>query len=137
MIGPPFRKLSIKKLELSPLGFSVPPPGAGLNVAVTVAAGDVTAPGAAGAAGPPAGTLEVGSCAGAAGFTAPGAPGLTAAGAPGLTAGAPGLAAAGAPGLATGGAPGGDVRGGAGDCASEFSANANEIRQAVSSVFIV
>jgi len=130
MIGPPFRKLSIKKLELSPLGFSVPPPGAGLNVAVTVAAGDVTAPGAAGAAGPPAGTLEVGSCAGAAGFTAPGAPGLTAAG-------APGLAAAGAPGLATGGAPGGDVRGGGGDCASEFSANANEIRQAVSSVFIV
>src|SRR5439155_20686580 len=122
MIGPPFRKLSIKKLELSPLGFSVPPLGAGLNVAVTVAAGDVTAPGAVGAAGPPGGTLEVGSCAGAAGFTA---------------AGAPGLAAAGAPGLATGGAPGGDVCGGAGDCASEFSANASEIRQAVSSVFIV
>ena len=130
MIGPPLRKLSINQLVPTrpPLGFcsaagaGLPAvAGAGLNVAVIVAPG---------ATGPPGGTLCAGSCAGAAGFTAPGAPGLTAAG-------APGLAAAGAPGLATGGAPGGDVRGGAGDCASEFSANASEIRQAVSSVFIV
>src|SRR6266567_1376363 len=131
MMGPPLRKLSINQL------LARAPPDAGVSMAAGAGL-SVAAILAVGAAGPPAGAVPVGSCAGAAGLTAPGAPGLTAVGAPGLTAaGAPGLAAVGAPGLATGGAPGGDVRGGAGDCASEFSANASEIRQAVSSVFIV
>ena len=123
MTGPPLRKLSINQL------LARAPPAAGVSVAAGAGL-SVAAILAVGAAGPPAGAVPGGSCAGAAGFTAPGAPGLAAAG-------APGLAAAGAPGLATGGAPGGDVRGGGGDCASEFSANASEIRQAVSSVFIV
>ena len=79
---------------------------------------------------PRRGEPPVGSCAGAAGFTAAGAPGLTAAGAPGLT-------AAGAPGLAAGATPGGAVCGGAGDCASEVSVSASEHRHAISSVFIV
>jgi hypothetical protein len=96
-------------------------PGAGLSVAVTVAAGDVAAPGGGGMAGAPGGKLAVGSCAGAAGFAR----------APGLTAGA------GAPGGGPGGGPGGDVRGGAGDCASEVNASASEHRQAVSNVFII
>src|SRR5882724_6047662 len=118
IIGPPFRKLSIKKLVAPPsagvaaaAGLSAP--GAGLKVAVMVAPGT---------AGPPGGALPVGSCAGAAGFTA---------------AGAPGLAATGAPGLATGATPGGAVCGGAGDCASEVSVSASEHRHAISSVFIV
>src|SRR4029453_6169469 len=92
MIGPPFRKLSIKKLVAPPsVGAAAAPgaglsaPGAGLKVALMAAPGG-------------------GSCAGAAGFTA---------------AGAPGLAATGAPGLAAGETPGGAVCGGAGDCASE------------------
>jgi hypothetical protein len=122
MIGPPLRKLSIKKFELNPLGFVGASAGAGLSVAVTVAAGDVTAPGGGGTAGAPGGKLAVGSCGGAAGFT-------------GAAAG--GLAAAGAPGFTGGGAPGGDVCGGAGDCADEVSANASENKQAVSNVFIV
>jgi len=83
------------------------PPGAGLSVTGT------DAPGAAGWPG----------CAGAAGFTAAGAPGLAAAGAPG--------------GFATGGAPAGTVCCGAGDCASEISANASEHTHVVSNVFIV
>lgn len=105
--------------------------GAGLNVALIVApgaAGEVAAPGGAGAAGAPGGKFAVGSCAGAAGFATP--PGLTAGG-------APGLAATGAPGLAIGEAPGGDVRGGAGDCASEVNASASEHRQTLSNVFII
>src|SRR3989449_10828637 len=116
MMGPPLRKLSINQLlaRAPPdAGVSLAP-GAGLSVAAILAVG---------AAGPPPGAVPVGSCAGAAGVTAPGAPGLTAAG-------APGLAAAGAPGRSTGGAPGGDVRGGAGDLARGFSANASGIRQA-------
>jgi hypothetical protein len=119
-MGPPFRKLSIKKLEPSPLGLVGASLGDGLSVAVTVAVGEVTAPGDAGAAGPPGGKFAVGSCAGAAGFAR----------APGLTAGA------GAPG----GGPGGDCcggAGGAGDCAREVSASASEHRQAVSNVFII
>src|SRR5712692_9058289 len=67
MIGPPFRKLSIKKLEPSPLGLVGASLGDGLSVAVTVAVGEVAAPGDAAAAGPPEGKLAVGSCAGAAG----------------------------------------------------------------------
>ena len=123
MIGPPLRKLSIKKFELNPLGFAAASAGAGLSVAVTVAAGDVTAPGGGGGTpGAPGGKLAVGSCGGAAGFT-------------GAAAG--GLAAAGAPGFTVGGGPGGDVCGGAGDCADEVSASASENRQAVSNVFIV
>jgi len=120
MIGPPFRKLSIKKLELSPLGLVAASAGAGLSVAVTVTAGDVAAPGGGGTAGAPGGKLAVGSCAGAAGFAR----------APGLTAG----------GGAPGGGPGGDWcggAGGAGDCAKEVNASASENRQAVSNVFIV
>jgi hypothetical protein len=125
IIGPPFRKLSIKKLVAPPsagvaaaAGLSAP--GAGLKVAVMVAPG---------AAGPPGGEPPVGSWAGAAGFTAAGAPGLAATGAPGL--------ATGAPGLATGATPGGAVCGGAGDCASEVSVSTSEHRHAISSVFIV
>jgi hypothetical protein len=124
IIGPPFRKLSIKKLVAPAVGASV---AAGLSVAVTVAAGDVATPGG-GTAGPAGGGLP--SCAGAAGFSAAGAPGLAATGAPGLT-------AAGAPGLAAGETPGGAVCGGAGDCASEVSVRASEHRHAISSVFIV
>src|SRR4029453_897167 len=82
MIGPPFLKLSIKKLvapvsvgEAAAAGAGPSAPGAGLQVAV------IRAPGTAGA---PGGVTPVGSCAGAAGFTAAGAPGLMAAGAPGL-----------------------------------------------------
>src|SRR4029450_10103714 len=74
MIGPPFRKLSIKKLVAPPsVGAAAAPgaglsaPGAGLKVAVMVAPGGAGAPGDA---------TPVGSCAGAAGFTAAGAPGL-------------------------------------------------------------
>ena len=123
MIGPPLRKLSIKKFELNPLAFAGASAGAGLSVAVTVAAGDVTAPGGGGGTpGAPGGKLAVGSCGGAAGFT-------------GAAAG--GLAAAGAPGFTVGGGPGGDVCGGAGDCADEVSASASENKQAVSNVFIV
>src|SRR5207247_1267090 len=122
MIGPPLRKLSIKKLELNPLGFAGASVGAGLSVAVTVAAGDVAAPGGGSTGGAPGGKLAVGSCAGAAGFA-------------GAAAG--GLAAAGAPGFTAGGGPGGDACGGAGDCADEVSASASENRQAVSNVFIV
>ena len=85
--------------------------GAGLSVAVTAAPGEVAAPGAAGAAGPPGGTLVAGSCAGAAGFAAAGAPGLV--------------------------AVAGDVCGGAaGDCANEVSVNASEHEQ-ISNVFII
>src|SRR6266581_8132385 len=118
MIGPPFRKLSISQLvapagAASATGAGLPAVGAGLKVAGMVAPG---------AAGTPGGALPVGSCAGAAGFTA---------------AGAPGLAAAGAPGLAAGERPGGAVCGGAGDCASEVSVSASEHRHAISSVFIV
>src|SRR5712691_7665218 len=57
MIGPPFRKLSIKKLEPSPLGFVGASACAGLSVAVTVAAGDVATPGGGGTAGAPGGKL--------------------------------------------------------------------------------
>jgi hypothetical protein len=94
--------------------------GAGLNVAVTVAPGEVASPGGAGAAGAPGGKFAVGSCAGAAGFAR----------APGPTAGAA---------AAPGGDPGGDCCGawGAGDCAREVSASASEHRQAVSNVFII
>src|SRR5204862_309568 len=115
MIGPPFRKLSISQLlAVAAPGAGLSAPAAGLKVAVIVAAG---------AAGAPRGGLPVvGSCAGAAGFTA---------------AGAPGLAAAGAPGLAAGEIPGGAVCGGAGDCANEVSVIASEHRHAISSVFIV
>src|SRR6266542_1648533 len=128
MIGPPFRKLSTSQLvapasvgATAAAGAGLSAPGAGLKVAVMVAPG---------AAGTPGGALPVGSCAGAAGFTAAGAPGLTAAG-------APGLAANGAAGLAAGETPGGAVCGGAGDCASEVSVSASEHRHAISSVFIV
>src|ERR1044071_200033 len=87
MIGPPLRKLSINQLVpiTPPLGFSSATGeglpglvGAGLNVAVIVA------PGAPGSPGAPGGALPVGSCAGAAGFTAAGAPGLATPGTPGL-----------------------------------------------------
>jgi hypothetical protein len=115
MMGPPLRKLSIKKLEPSPLGLVGASPGDALNVAVTVAVGEVASPGDAGTAGPAGDVAAVGNCSGAAGFAR----------APGLTTGA--------------GAPGGDVCGGAGggDCANEVSASARENRQAVSNVFIV
>jgi hypothetical protein len=129
-MGPPFRKLSIKKLEPSPLGVVGASLGDGLSVAVTVAVGEVTAPGDAGAAGPPGGKFAVGSCAGAAGFASAGAAGLAGAG-------AAGLAGAGATGLPVVGTPGADFCGGAGDCASEVSASASEHRQAVSNVFII
>jgi hypothetical protein len=110
-------------------GAGLSAPGAGLKVAVIVAPGTAGAPGDA---------TPVGSCAGAAGFTAAGAPGLMAAGAPGLmAAGAPGLMAAGAPGLAAGATLGGAVCGGAGDCAREVSVSASEDRHAISNVFIV
>ena len=114
-MGPPLRKLSIKKLELSPLGLVGASPGDALNVAVTVAVGEVATPGDAGTAGPAGDVAAVGNCVGAAGFAR----------APGLTPG--------------GGAPGGDVRGGAGggDCANEVRVSARENRQAVSNVFIV
>jgi hypothetical protein len=126
MMGPPLRKLSIKKLELSPLGLVGASPGDALNVAVTVAVGEVATPGDAGTAGPAGDVAAVGNCVGAAGFAR--APCVGAAGfarAPGLTPG--------------GGAPGGDVRGGAGggDCANEVRISARENRQAVSNVFIV
>src|SRR6266478_1037402 len=82
MMGPPLRKLSIKKLELSPLGLVAASPGDAVSVAVTVAPGEAGAPAAGDAPGTPGGALAVGSCAGAAGFAR--APGLTAgAGAPG------------------------------------------------------
>jgi hypothetical protein len=122
MIGPPLWNWSINQLlPFSPAGLAPAAgdglsPGAGLKVAVTVA------PGAPGAVAPPGGTLPAGICAGAAGFSAAGAPGLVVTGAPG--------------GLVTGEAPTGAVCGGAGDCASEASANASEHRQAVSNVFI-
>ena len=123
MIGPPFRKLSIKKLvapasagAAAAPGAGLSAPGAGLKVAVIVA------PGTAGIPGGPGGAVPTGSCAGAAGFTA---------------AGAPGLATAGAPGLAAGETPDGVICGGAGDCASEVSVSASEHRHAISSVFIV
>src|SRR6266403_1490167 len=45
MMGPPLRKLSIKKLELSPLGLVAASPGDALSVAVTVAPGGAGAPG--------------------------------------------------------------------------------------------
>src|SRR5204862_6201886 len=41
MIGPPLRKLSIKKLELNPLGFAGASVDAGLSVAVIVEAGEL------------------------------------------------------------------------------------------------
>ena len=118
-MGPPLRKLSIKKLELSPLGLVGASPGDALNVAVTVAVGEVATPGDAGTAGPAGDVAAVGNCVGCvgtAGFAR----------APGLTAGG-------------GGAPGGDVRGGAGggDCANEVRVSTRENRQAVSNVFIV
>jgi hypothetical protein len=102
-------------LELSPLGLLGASLDDGLNVAVTVAVGEVASPGDAGTAGPAGDVAAVGNCSGAAGFAR----------APGLTAG--------------GGGPGGDVCGGAGggDCANEVSASARENRQAVSNVFIV
>ena len=114
-MGPPLRKLSIKKLELRPLVLVGASLGDALNVAVTVAVGEVAAPGDSGTASPAGDVTAVGNCSGAAGFAR----------APGLTAGA--------------GAPGGDVCGGAGggDCANEVSASARENRQAVSNVFIV
>jgi hypothetical protein len=87
----------------------------------------MVAPGAPGTTG---GALPVGSCAGAAGFTAAGAAGFTVVGAPGLT-------AAGAPGLVAGAPTGGAFCGGAGDCASEVSVSTSEHRHAISSVFIV
>src|SRR4030095_7911722 len=45
MIGPPFRKLSIKKFEAAAPGAAGASAAAGLSVAVTVAAGDVATPG--------------------------------------------------------------------------------------------
>src|SRR6266513_322371 len=119
MIGPPLWNLSINQLlARKPVGCA-----SGLGDA----AGEALAPaGAAGLPAPPGAGLSV------TGTDAPGAAGWPGcAGAAGFTAaGAPGLAAAGAPGLAPAGAPGWDVCGGAGDCASEISANASETKQA-------
>src|SRR6266498_4914682 len=126
MMGPPLWNLSINQLlARKPVGCAS---GLGEAAGEAVAAAGAAAGAAGLAATPGAGLSVTGTdapgaagwpgCAGAAGFTAAGAPGLAAAGAPG--------------GFATGGAPGGDVCGGAGDCASEISANASETRQAVS-----
>jgi len=127
MIGPPFLKLSIKKLELK-----MPCFGAGVGEAVGLAATGLVAAGDSNVTGTEAPGLGA----------KPRAPGAVAAG----FAGAGGLAVvgrvdaglpvAGAGGVISGGA-GGVGPGGAGDCAKEVSASAVEQRQAVSSVFII
>ena len=151
MIGPPLRKLSIRKLPVNggPLGTAaaagepdapVGPAGDGdrlpLKVALTLdpGAGDAKAPVPPGATFvPPAGGAPAGGGIGAPGLT--GAAGFVAA-----PAGGAGATAAGFPGAAGAGTFGGGGGGGGADAAGRFWANALnaiKLRQRVSNVFII
>ena len=135
MIGPPFLKLSIRKLELNIPGFGV---GAGVAVAATVGAGVIAGEGDSSVTGTDAPGLGIpGDCnpvvsggGGTAGFS--GAAGLVVVGK--VDAGLPVAGAAGV--IAGGGASWDGGADAAGSWPKATSANAVEQRQAVISVFI-
>ena len=157
MIGPPLRKLSIRKFPVNggPVGAAGEAEAAGEALPLNVALTD--APGAGEPPGTPAAGLIAGEPAAPAGMGMPGGGGTLVDGAPGAAgapvAGAPAAPVAGAPlegapGMLLGGGgfviagfcAAGAVFGGGGGAAGLFCANAVSamvVRQSVSSVFII